>query len=227
MARPAGLLLGYFFVPLTRPARLAILIFPHCVKFKHWLAATALILILSGIAALFWQQELQYTRPTPVPADYVAVLPGERVVPVAAGAVRKPVLLHFFNPDCPCSRFNLKHVKLLAKCYAGALTFLAVVPEHFAAQTGEIRRRYDLPMPVVADGREQLARACGVYATPQAALVDTGGKLYYRGNYNKSRYCTTPHSNYAQMAIDSLLAGTPSPTFSDLATTAYGCELPE
>jgi thiol-disulfide isomerase/thioredoxin len=215
-------------VLLTGPARLAIIIFPHCVKFNHWLVATALLLILSGIAALFWQQELQYARPTPVPANYVAVLPGERVVvPVAAGAVRKPVLLHFFNPDCPCSRFNLKHLKQLAKHYAGAVTFLAVVPEKFASQTEEIRRRYDLPMPVVADGREQLARVCGVYATPQAALVDTSGILYYRGNYNKSRYCTTPHSNYAQMAIDSLLAGTPSPTFGDLATTAYGCELPE
>jgi hypothetical protein len=215
-------------MPVTGPTRHLPISFPFCVKSNLWLAAAALLLILSGIAALFWQQELQYARPTPVPAGYVAVLPGERVVvPVAAGAVRKPVLLHFFNPDCPCSRFNLKHVKQLAQRYAGTVTFLAVVPARFAAQTRELGRRYDLPMPVVADGREQLARACGVYATPQAALVDTSGTLYYRGNYNKSRYCTTPHSNYAQMAIDSLLAGTPSPTFSDLATTAYGCELPE
>ena len=192
-----------------------------------WLAAAALFLILSAIAALFWQQELQYVRPTPVPAHYVAVLPGQRVVtPVAAGTVRKPLLLHFFNPDCPCSRFNLRHVKQLVKNYGKDVTFLAVVPENSGTRTEEIRRRYDLPMLVVADGGEQLARACGVYATPQAALVDADGKLYYRGNYNKSRYCTTPHSNFAQMALDSLLAGTPAPTFSDIATTAYGCELP-
>jgi hypothetical protein len=215
-------------MPVTSPSRPSPINLASCVKPNLWLAAAALLLILSGIAALFWQQELQYARPTPVPADYVAVLPGERVVvPVVAGTVRKPVLLHFFNPDCPCSRFNLKHVKQLAQRYAGTVNFLAVVPEHFATQTDEVRRRYDLPMPVVADGGEQLARACGVYATPQAALVDTTGRLYYRGNYNKSRYCTTPHSNYAQMAIDSLQAGTPSPTFGDLATTAYGCELPE
>ena len=200
---------------------------PYSSKPNHWLAVAALILIASGIAALFWQQELQYVRPTPVPAHYVAVLPGQRVVvPAPAGTAPKPVLLHFFNPDCPCSRFNLKHVKRLATTYEKAVSFLAVVPEHFGARTEQIRREYDLPMPVVADGRKQLARACGVYATPQAALVDAHGKLYYRGNYNKSRYCTTPHSNYAQMALDSLLAGTPSPTFGETATTAYGCELP-
>lgn len=161
-----------------------------------------------------------------MPAHYVAVLPGRRVVPAPAGTAPKPVLLHFFNPDCPCSRFNLKHVKRLAKSYENAVSFLAVVPGHFGARTEQIRREYDLSMPVVAYGRKRLARACGVYATPQAALVDADGKLYYRGNYNKSRYCTTPYSNFAQMALDSLLAGTPSPTFGEIATTAYGCELP-
>ncbi len=96
-------------MPVTGPTRLLPISLPFCVKPNPWLAATVLLLIVSGIAALFWQQELQYARPTPVPADYVTVLPGRRVmVPVAAGAVRKPVLLHFFNPDCPCSRFNLK-----------------------------------------------------------------------------------------------------------------------
>jgi hypothetical protein len=148
------------------------------------------------------------------------------VVPLPAGTDRKQLLLHFFNPDCPCSRFNLKHVKQLAKNYGMNVAFLAVVPETFTGRAEAIRRQYDLPMPVVTDGGEQLARACGVYATPQAALVDAAGTLYYRGNYNKSRYCTTPHSKYAQMAIDSLLAGTPAPSFDDLATTAYGCELP-
>jgi thiol-disulfide isomerase/thioredoxin len=215
-------------MPAPVLARLQTLIFLHAVKPNLWVAAAALLLILSGIAALFWQQELQYTRPTPVPANYVVVLPGQRViVPTPAGTARKPVLLHFFNPDCPCSRFNLRHVKQLAKNYANNVAFLAVIPENFAARAVEIRRKYDLPMPVIADTGEQLARACGVYATPQAALVDANGKLYYRGNYNKSRYCTTPHSNYAQMAIDSLLAGTPSPTFGKVATTAYGCELPQ
>jgi hypothetical protein len=118
------------------------------VKPNLWAAITDLLLILSGIAALFWQQELQYTRPTPVPANYQAVLPGQRVVvPLPAGTDRKQLLLHFFNPDCPCSRFNLKHVKQLAKNYGMNVAFLAVVPETFTGRAGAIRRQYDLPCP--------------------------------------------------------------------------------
>ena len=50
--------------------------------------------------------------------------------------------------------------------------------------------------------------------------------LYYRGNYNKTRYCTDAESNYAQMAIDSLLKQNNSPSFNALALRAYGCSLP-
>lgn len=198
-------------------------------KLNFLAAVTALVLILSAIAAIFWQQELQYVRPTPVPANYVPVAVGEKVSVAHPGIPKgpKPMLLHFFNPECPCSRFNLRHFKGLVKTYRNEITFLAVVPETFAGQAGQIRREFDLDIPVIADEEKALSRACGVYATPQAALVDGGGKLYYRGNYNKSRYCTTKNSNYAQMAIDSLLAGQPTATFGEPATSAYGCELPE
>ena len=117
-------------------------------------------------------------------------------------------------------------MKQLAKNYGKDVVFLAVVPTSFVGRAEAICRRYDLPMPVVAGEGEQLARACGVYATPQAALVDAVGKPYYRGNYNKSRYCTTAHSNYAQMAIDFLLAGTPAPPSmtSPPPPTAVNCQ---
>jgi len=196
-------------------------------RVNTWLAVAALLLILSGIAAIFWQQELQYTRPTPIPQNYVPVRTGAGIALGEKGLSRdgRPVLLHFFNPDCPCSRFNLKHFKTLVKSYGKQLTFIAVVPEPFRAQTEQIRQQLDLGIPVIADQEKELARRCGVYATPQAVLVGRDGKLYYRGNYNKSRYCTTKNSNYAQMAVDSLLAD--APAFGAVATDAYGCELPE
>lgn len=155
MARRTGLLLGYFLDAAPVPDRSYTLILVPCLKPNPWLAVAALILIACGIAALFWRQELQYVRPTPVPPHYVAVLPGQRVVvPAPAGTAPKPVLLHFFNPDCPCSRFNLKHVKRLVTTYENTVSFLAVVPEQFGARTEQIRREYDLSMPVVADGQQ-------------------------------------------------------------------------
>ncbi|MEP6930797.1 MAG: AhpC/TSA family protein, partial [Flavobacterium sp.] len=58
-------------------------------------------------------------------------------------------------------------------------------------------------------------------------IIDPSQNLYYRGNYNKTRYCTNADSNYAQMAIDSLLKQTLSPSFDALALRAYGCSLPK
>ena len=87
-----------------------------------------------------------------------------------------------------------------------------------------IREKYGLTVPILSD--TSLARACGVYSTPQAVLIDASHTLYYRGNYNRSRYCTDQKTNYAKMAIDSLLAQQQQPAFNQYALTAYGCSLP-
>ena len=51
--------------------------------------------------------------------------------------------------------------------------------------------------------------------------------LYYRGNYNRAKYCTDPRTSYAQKALDSLLADAPPPMMGVIATQAYGCQLPQ
>jgi hypothetical protein len=51
--------------------------------------------------------------------------------------------------------------------------------------------------------------------------------LYYRGNYNKSRYCTDKKTEYARMALDALLNNNANIGFDQLAIKAYGCQLPK
>src|SRR6185436_5605312 len=137
----------------------------------------------------------------------------------------KPLFIHFFNPACPCSRFNIPHVKSLVKKYRNQMTFAIVVMSRDKNYTEmDIQDKFDLTVPVLFDS--SIAQVCGVYSTPQAVIIDADGKLYYRGNYNKSRYCTDKNSNYAQMAIDSLLHKTHNPVFSQYALKAYGCQLP-
>jgi hypothetical protein len=175
---------------------------------------------------LFWHSEWKYNLPTPVPVDYKAVPPG-RFITINASlqpSNGKPVFLHFFNPDCPCSRFNIKHFKSLVKQYGSQVNFaiVAMTPKGYTAK--DIQDRFDVRIPVVFDS--SVAVACGVYSTPQAALIGTDHRLYYRGNYNRSRYCTDGRSNYAQMALDSLLSHKHPPVFDRLAITAYGCQLP-
>jgi peroxiredoxin len=208
-------------------------------KLKLLLAIFSIAAIFMAIGSLFWFQELQYQLPTPVPASYQAVLAGQKINVVylsasmateAASAqteANKPVVLHFFNPDCPCSRFNLDHFRQLIDRYKDHFTFYAVLQvEHSEGAIEEFKKKYDLPVAVIVDMDGKLAQACGVYSTPQAVVMDAKQQLYYRGNYNRARYCTDPASNFAQMALDSLLANRPAPVFQEIATQAYGCELP-
>jgi hypothetical protein len=57
-------------------------------------------------------------------------------------------------------------------------------------------------------------------------IIDNQKKLFYRGNYNHTRYCTLKESNYAEIALTALTRGEPPPVFNVFATQSYGCELP-
>ncbi|MCD6011676.1 MAG: hypothetical protein K0Q79_1538 [Flavipsychrobacter sp.] len=194
---------------------------------KQILLISWLAVISSGIGFIFWYTDWQYSLPTPVPKNYN---PSKRGSFIALGnkiavPAKKPVFIHFFNPSCPCSRFNMEHFKSLVRHYGDKVHFAMIVlnkKETFTEK--EIQDKYDLDIPVSFDA--SVADLCGVYSTPQAVLLDEDHHLYYRGNYNKSRYCTEKKSNYAQMALDTLLSRNAMPVFDASAFSAYGCQLP-
>jgi hypothetical protein len=193
---------------------------------KKLLVIIWLILLCSAVSALFWYNEWRYHLPTPVPLNYRPIAAG---TPIKLNASldkdhSKPIFLHFFNPDCPCSRFNISSFKSLVKQYSRQVNFFVVVMnnDHYTAR--QIQDKFDLDIPVLFDA--SLAKACGVYSTPQAALLDAAHKLYYRGNYNRSRYCTDEKTSYAKIAITGLLHDHARLLFDRLALRAYGCSLP-
>lgn len=194
---------------------------------RGFLLAAWLLLLFSAIAYVFWYHEWKYALPTPVPANYAPVQTGE-LVPVHTQVQQQgnqPVFIHFFNPDCPCSRFNIEHFNSLVKNYGDSVSFSVVVinkNKQFTAE--EVKDKFNITVPVLFD--TTIATKCGVYSTPQAVILDSDFHLYYRGNYNKSRYCTEKNSNYAQSALTALLYNESKPTFGPLALKAYGCSLP-
>lgn len=183
-----------------------------------------LIGISAGIGYLFWEQEVKYTRPTPVPANYSPPLFNTKIdLPEGFYIEDKPLFVHFFNPDCPCSRFNIRHFNSLVKRNKDRVNFKVVIPSQ--ASLLKARNLIEGGIDILIDNQEVYAVAFGVYSTPQAAILDETGTLYYRGNYNRARYCTLKNSNYAEIALNELLAGNPLPDFGSFATVAYGCEL--
>jgi hypothetical protein len=193
---------------------------------KKAFAVAWLCIIALTIGGIFWYNDYIYNLPTPVPTGYTSVKNGKHIVvgPQINFKNNKPLFLHFFNPDCPCSRFNVSHFKTLVKQYSSQTNFVVVMMTNKGYTPAEVKKRFDLDVPVIADSA--LALACGVYSTPQAVILNNKSNLYYRGNYNSSRYCTDEKTAYAQMALVALLQNAHPVNFNPLALTAYGCSLP-
>ncbi|MHA4741229.1 TlpA family protein disulfide reductase [Dyadobacter sp. MSC1_007] len=185
-----------------------------------------LTLLASTVGALFWYNDWVYQLPTPIPKNYRPVKTGT-VIDLGEQIQNqddKPVFLHFYNPECPCSRFNKSHFQSLVRRYGRQVRFVVVVLSDKSYSVEKIQDKIGLDIPVIFD--QSLADRCGVYSTPQAVLVDNSQKLYYRGNYNATRYCTEEKTAYAKMALDGLLNSQSLPVLSARALKSYGCTIP-
>lgn len=194
---------------------------------KKGIAILWLAILFMAIGMLFWRSDWVYNLPTPVPANYKTVNAGTPVnlLAVAKTADKKPVFLHFFNPACPCSRFNMTHVKSLIKEYSKDVDFKIVVVSNKVYTVEDIQDKFDTDVPVLFD--TTIAASCGVYSTPQAVIIDTNEQLYYRGNYNRSRYCSDKKTEYARIALETFLHNRSAVIFDQYALKAYGCQLPK
>lgn len=184
--------------------------------------------ILGAIGLIFWQQELQYVGPTPQPADYRSIEIG---TPVDISDLKlptdKPLFIHFYNYDCPCSRFNATEFRNMVIRYKDEISFLALVQssQEDTQAKDDFIKKYDLGIPVKEDVAGKLAERLGVYSTPQAVIIKDN-EIVYRGNYNKARFCTSRNTKFAEMALQAIIDNEPIPVFPEIAYTAYGCELP-
>jgi len=188
-------------------------------------------LFLGAISSLFWLQDRQYSLPTTRPDGLIQPEIGARLglsVQSAATQSGRPLFLHFFNPRCPCSRFTVDHIRELIRRHRGEVEFVAVLQTDGDGAAGTAAARSELGdgIEIVVDGDGELGRQTGVYATPQAVLVDSAGRLYFRGNYNLSRFCNVRETEYARIALEAMLAGKRPVAVPPEADKAIGCPLP-
>ena len=197
---------------MTRPrARLVLL-----VLVEAWLLCT--------VAAAFWLQSRRDSAVVAPPPDLMAAPLGKRVFPDGLSAVTtpgKPALLAFLSPDCPCSQYNLRHLRHLIFTWQHHVDFVAVV-----CQTTETpRRTLDLPIPMIDDSTGHWCRLYGVHTTPRVVILDRQRRVYFHGNFNAGRYCDNLATEYARIALEALLQAEPCPAQPPTATLAYGCRI--
>ena len=209
-------------------------------RLKIVLTLGCAVLLLAAVSVVFWYQDGRYSLPTPRPPTLAAVSVGDTVnLPTlpntAASTDDRPLLLHFVNPDCPCSRFNADHVRALRNRFGANVRFVAVIQSlgeqnesHLRESLAAAARLFGPEMEAAVDSDGKIAAACGVYSTPQAAILAPGAHqvLLFRGNYNVSRYCADPQTEFVRLALTALVGHQPLPAQSRAAMVAYGCELP-
>ena len=210
-------------------------------KWFQRLALAACFGLIGAVFTSFWWQEWQYLLPTPIPEGYQDVFVGKQIPQEVLlqfsefqqnnkqETTQKPIFLHFFSPFCPCSKFNIAHINYLVERYGEQIDFYAIIfnDSEYDMEFIDFSEKYNIPITTILDKKNTIASSCGIYATPQAAILTKEGKLFYKGNYNISRYCNNRDTNFAEQALGALLEGKNPPDFGKLATKAYGCELPE
>jgi hypothetical protein len=186
------------------------------------LATVSCLFCMAGIGLSFWWFDWRASRPTPRPAQTTALDRGATVTlpaPLAAFATAgAPVLVHFYNPDCPCSRFNREHLRALYSRFGSTVRFVLVAESDAA----DLESPLGNDAPVIRDGDGALAEALGTWSTPQAVLLDGARRVVYAGNYNTSRFCANRRTEFVRLALESLeTVGAALPTLPP-----WGCQLP-
>lgn len=189
-------------------------------------------------AGAFWFYEFRFLMPIAPPAD-AATGPaiGEpapdlklRTIDGASLDLRAPgtraVYLHFWNPDCPCSRFNEAKVRRLSAEYLpkGVRFVVLVEAPQGAKERAMSQAVRSLGLPMLWDDERQVAKAMGLFTSPAGCLIDEQGILQFRDTYASTAYCSSESSDSLEEALELMVAGKVIP---HRPKPAYGCVLPK
>ena len=205
---------------------------------RLWFALPLVTLWLAGTVYAFWWFEFRHLRPFEAEAAARAESFSGEGLAAALGELlpaddRVPAtLFHFWDPACPCSRFNEEHVRELRERYAAQGIRFAVIPRPGRFESlSEARRAAEEHFGEVEliDLPEARFRALPVPSAPALAIVDqratdtatdNGPALAYFGPYSVGAVCSSSTGTFAESTLDDLLAGKRP---RQLNTIAFGC----
>lgn len=134
----------------------------------------------------------------------------------------------FLSPDCPLSqKYTLPLKKISGKYEKNHIVFYSVFPGNLYSEKeiNDFHTEYELNFFSIFDTNKQLTNELGATVTPEVFLVDSSGKIIYRGaidnwyeEIGKKREVIT--ENYLQDAIEAFLKKEP---IKIPQTKAVGC----
>jgi len=154
----------------------------------------------------------------PLPAFEATALSGQAFSLETALRDHKAIVVLFLSTVCPYARYFASHVRELDERYGPrGVLFVGVNPNRWETkdEVAEQAQKDGYGFPMIKDEHHVIADLLGARATPEAFLVDSEGRLRYRG-WVKSRQ----ESPDLQRALDDVLAGR---AVRKPETKAFGC----
>ncbi len=128
---------------------------------------------------------------------------------------KKAVVLLFLAMECPVSNFYSPELSRIATTFAdrGVLVYGVHCDQGVtAAEAAQHAKEFGLKFPVLLDPEQKLAAAVGARVTPEAFVLNAGGKVVYRGRID-DRYSISgkrrdePTRHDLEDALGAVLAG--------------------
>src|SRR5262249_52648651 len=97
---------------------------------------------------------------------------------------KKAIVIVFLGTECPINNAYLPRLAELHKEYAGkGAQFIGINANRTdsAERVAEHAKKHQVPFPVLKDPDNAVADRLGVRRTPEALLLDGGGRLRYQG----------------------------------------------
>jgi len=140
------------------------------------------------------------------------------------------VVLLFLGCECPISNAYAPEMERLYEEYAPRGTlWLGLHPDEDVTEADARRHaeEYGLRFPIVLDSRREKARAFGATKMPEAVVLDSTGKVIYRGRiddryYELGRSRGQPTRHDLRDVLDALLTGQKPPSSR---APAIGCDI--
>jgi len=127
----------------------------------------------------------------------------------------RAAVLIFVTNDCPITNSYMPEINRIAGDYeARKIGFYAVYTDPAVSiQAARIHAwEFGVHIPLIRDSAHNLVRAVGATVTPEVAVLQPGGKLFYLGpiddlyvDFGKRR--PAPTQRYLRQALDAVLSG--------------------
>jgi hypothetical protein len=141
----------------------------------------------------------------------------------------REAVLFFVTNDCPISNVFAHEIARICSEYGPKGADCTLVYVDPALSDSEARKHAATyshgAYPKIVDRRHELIKATGVTITPEVAVVNSEGRIVYKGRIDNSipalgQPRRAPTSKDLREALDATLAGKPA---SHAATRAVGC----